>query len=57
MSDRVLAVVLDFEEDVLRLICGYAVQSGKRLEEKQSSCRKCEGNIGKVVEEEESYVK
>ena len=25
-----------FEEDVLRLICGYAPQSGRSLEEKQS---------------------
>ena len=25
MSDTVMAVVLDFEEDVLRLICGYDV--------------------------------
>ena len=25
-----------FEEDVLRFICGYAPQSGRRLEEKQS---------------------
>ena len=25
-----------FEEDVLRLICEYAPQSGKRLDEKQS---------------------
>ena len=29
-------VVHVFEEDVLRLICGYAPQSGRRLEEKQS---------------------
>ena len=25
-----------FEEDVLRLICGYSPQSGRRLEENQS---------------------
>ena len=34
VSDRVILVVV-FEEDVLRLICGYALQSGRRLEEKQ----------------------
>ena len=34
VSDRVMAVVLVFEEHVLRLICGYALQSGS-LEEKQ----------------------
>ena len=28
--------VVVFEEDVLRLICGYALQSGRPLEEKQS---------------------
>ena len=31
----VVAVVLILEEDVLRLICVYAPQSGRRLEEKQ----------------------
>ena len=36
VSDRVMTVVVLFEEDVLRLICGYAPQSGRRLEEKQS---------------------
>ena len=36
VSDRVVTAVLVFEEDVLRLICGYAVQSGRTLEEKQS---------------------
>ena len=35
VGDRVMTVVV-FEEDVLRLICGYAAQSGRRLEEKQS---------------------
>ena len=34
VSDGVMTVV--FEEDVLRLICGYAPQSGRSLEEKQS---------------------
>ena len=36
VSDRVMIVVVDFEEDVLRLICGCALQSGRCLEEKQS---------------------
>ena len=33
VSDRVMTVV--FKEDVLRLICGYSPQSGRRMEEKQ----------------------
>ena len=32
----VMTVVLFFGEDVLRLVCGYAPQSGQSLEEKQS---------------------
>ena len=36
VSDRVMTVVVVFEEDVLRLICGYTPQSGRSLEEKQS---------------------
>ena len=36
VSDRVMNVVVVFEEDVLRLICGYAPQSGRSFEEKQS---------------------
>ena len=35
-SDRVIILVVVFEEDVLRLTCGYAPQSGRSLEEKQS---------------------
>ena len=35
VSDRVKTVVV-FEDDVLRLVCGYASQSGRRLEEEQS---------------------
>ena len=35
VSGVVMSVVV-FEEDVLRLICGYALQSGISLEEKQS---------------------
>ena len=31
-----MIVVFVFEEDVLRLVCGYAPQSGRSLEEKQS---------------------
>ena len=38
VSDTVMAIVLVFEEDVLRLICEYAPQSGRSLEEKQSLC-------------------
>ena len=33
LSDRVMTVVVVFEEDVLRLICGYVPQSGRSLEE------------------------
>ena len=35
LSDRVMTLVV-FEEDVLRLICRYAPQSERSLEEKQS---------------------
>ena len=43
----VMTVVLVFEEDVLRLICGYALHSGSSLEEKQSFCDKlkCEWDM------------
>ena len=34
VSDRVMTLVV--EDDVLRLICGYAPKSGRCLEEKQS---------------------
>ena len=34
VSDRVMTLV--FEEDVLMLICGYASQNGRSLEDKQS---------------------
>ena len=34
VSDRVMTVVV-FEEDVLRLICGYALQRGLSFDEKQ----------------------
>ena len=33
VSDRVMVVVLVFQEDVLRLIYGHALQSGRCLEE------------------------
>ena len=33
ISDRVFIAIVVFEEDVLRLICGYALQSGRSLEE------------------------
>ena len=46
VSDRVMTIVV-FEEDVLRLICGYAPQSGRSLVEKQSLCDelKCEWDM------------
>ena len=31
-----MIIVMFFEEDVLRLICGYDPQSGRSFEEKQS---------------------
>ena len=34
VSDGVMTVVVVVEEDVLRLICGYAPQSGRSFEEK-----------------------
>ena len=36
VSDRVMTVVVSFDYDLLRLICEYAPQSGRRLEGKQS---------------------
>ena len=45
VCDRVMTVVV-FEEDVLRLICGYAPQFGRSLEEKQSYDElKCEWDM------------
>ena len=35
VGDRVMTVVVVLKEDVLRLLCGYAPQSGRSLE-KQS---------------------
>ena len=42
-SDGVMTVVLVFEEEVLRLICGYAPQSGRSVEEKQALYRELKG--------------
>ena len=36
VCDIVIAAVLFFEEDVLWMICGYALESERSLEEKQS---------------------
>ena len=36
VSDRVMTAVAAFEEDLQRLICGYAPQRERRLEKKQS---------------------
>ena len=36
VSDRVMTLAVVFKEDVLRLICCYAPQSGRSFEEKQS---------------------
>ena len=42
-----MIIVVVFEEDVLRLICGYAPQSGRNLKEKQSFYNelKCEWDM------------
>ena len=47
VSDGVVIVVVVFVEDVLRLICGYAPQSGRSLEEKLYFCDepKCEWDM------------
>ena len=37
VSDRVMTAVVVFEEDVLMLICGCALHSGRSLEEVGSS--------------------
>ena len=46
VSDRVMTFVV-FEEDVLRMTCGHAPQSGRCLEEKQCSYDelKCEWDM------------
>ena len=36
VSDGVMAVVIVFLKDVLRLICGYAPQNGRTFEKRQS---------------------
>ena len=43
VCDRVMALVLVFEEDVLRLTCGYALQIGRSLEVKRSFCDELNG--------------
>ena len=43
VSDGVMTVVVVFGEDVLMLICGYALQSGRSLNEKQSFYDKRKG--------------
>ena len=53
VSDRMMTVVVVFEDDVLRLLCVYAPQS-IRLEEKQSFYDELEGefnvhSVGDVV--------
>ena len=50
VSDRVMSLVVVFGEDMLRLICGYAPQSGGNLEEKQSfyDKLKCEWDMHSV---------
>ena len=36
VGNRVMSVIVVFEEDVLRLICGYDQQSARNLKEKQT---------------------
>ena len=36
LSNRVMTLVVVFEKDVLRFICGYVPQGGRSLENKQS---------------------
>ena len=44
-----ITLVVVFEEDVLRLICGYAPQSGRSFEEKQSYDElKCEWDVHSI---------
>ena len=52
VSDRVMTVAVVFEEDVPRLICGYAPQSVRILEGKQSfyDRQKCEWNMHSTVD-------
>ena len=45
VSDRVMEVVLVFEEELLILICGYAPLRGRILEEKQSICDEAKGEL------------
>ena len=34
-NDRVMTILMVFEEEVVRVICGYAPQSGRTREEKE----------------------
>ena len=43
VSDRVITVVVVFEEDVLRSICGHALQGGRSMKEKQTSYDELKG--------------
>ena len=43
LSDRVMTVSVVFEEDVLRLICGYVPQCGRCLVEKHSFYEEMKG--------------
>ena len=45
VSGRVIAVVVVFEEDVLRLICGNALQSERSLKEKLSFLDKLKSEL------------
>ena len=48
VNGGVMAVVLDIEEDVLRLICGYTSHSGRSLEEKAFCVLKSEWSMHDV---------
>ena len=45
VSDRLMSVFVVFEEDVLRLICGYAPQSGSGFEENHSFYDELKGEL------------
>ena len=50
VSGRVMTLVAVFDEDVLRLICGYSPQGGRSLEENHSIYDelKCEWDMHSV---------
>ena len=35
VNDRMMSLAIVFEEEVLRVVCAYAPQSGKSIEEKE----------------------